>query len=124
MAKLFECNGLELAEWARKRVEDEDPLDFAQGRLDEDEDDEDALCWLLPTASCRLPTLVAAEGRDGFTGGSALSSLPRGSPFFAVLRPLSSVLCPLPSVLCPPSTVLWPLLALWRGAGGQWSRWR
>ena len=50
MAKLFECNGLRLAEWARRRVEDEDPFDFAQGRLDEDEDDEDGLCWLLPTA--------------------------------------------------------------------------
>ena len=48
MAKLFECNGLELAGWARGRVEDDD----------EDEDDEDALCW-------SLPTLVAAEGRDG-----------------------------------------------------------
>jgi len=50
MAKHFECNGVGLAEWARQRVEDDD----------EDEDDEDALCWSLPTASCRLPTLVAA----------------------------------------------------------------
>ena len=58
MAKLFRCNGLELAEWARQRVEDDDE--------DEDEDDEDALWWLLPTASCRLPTSAAAEGRDRF----------------------------------------------------------
>jgi len=53
-AKPGEKCGLELAEWARQGVEDED----------DDEDDEDALCWSLPTASCRLPTLVAAEGRD------------------------------------------------------------
>ena len=69
MAKLFECSGLELAEWARKRVEDDDE--------DEDEDDEDALCWSLPTGSCRLPTLVAAEGRDAL-----VPVLLRGDAFF------------------------------------------
>jgi len=55
---------MDLAEWARERVEDEDEEDE-----DDDEDDDDALHCRLPPA---LPTLVPAEGRDGFIGGSRL----------------------------------------------------
>jgi len=75
MGKLFERSGLELAEWARKRVEDED--------------DEDALCWSLPTASCRLPALVAAEGREGESGkvpGFLLTRHALGRKLVSLLR--------------------------------------
>ena len=37
---------IEVAEWARRRVEDDDDED-------DDANDEDALCWSLPTVSCR-----------------------------------------------------------------------
>jgi len=62
-------------ERASKRVEDEDD--------DDDGDDEDVLCWSLPTASCRLPTLVEAAGRDVQPLGSSMApttahSMPNG----------------------------------------------